>query len=115
MRMNKDPFENRLEALFAQPPEFNDTAAFAMGVERRLASLARWRADLMSAAWISTVGAVLWALISSLDTPTGAVVTAQAAAVISAAQDFGGGWLLPALAVGLVLCVLALEDQLARD
>lgn len=113
--MSKNPFEDRLEALFEQPPKFDDTAAFAIGVERRLARAARWRADIMSATWILTVGAVLWALIASLDTPTGVALTAQATAAIAAAQDFGGGWLIPALAVGLALSVLALEDRLARD
>lgn len=113
--MSKDPFEYRLEALFAEPPKLDNTVAFVIGVERRLARSARWRADIMSAAWISTVGVVLWALISSLDTPTGALVTAQASAAIAAAQEFGGGWFLPALAAGLALLVLVLEDRFARD
>jgi hypothetical protein len=113
--MTKDPFEHQLETLFAHPPRFDDTARFALTVERRLTRAARWRADILSAAWISTIGAVLWALIASLDTPTGAVLAAQATAAVAAAQDLGGGWLLPALAVGVALGVLALEDQLARD
>ena len=113
--MSRDPFEYRLEALFAQPPKLDDTAAFAIGVERRLARSARWRADIMSAAWISTVGVVLWALILSLDTPTGAVLMAQAGAAIAAAQDFGGAWLFPSLAAGLALLVLVLEDRFVRD
>jgi hypothetical protein len=113
--MTKDPFEHQLESLFAQPPKLDGNAAFAMGVERRLAHAVRWRSDIMSVAWVSTVGAVLWPLISSLDTPTGVVVTATAMAAIAAAQDFGGGWLLPALAVGVAFGVLALEDQLVRD
>lgn len=113
--MSRDPFENQLEALFAQAPRLDNNAAFAMSVEQRLTRAARWRADILSAVWISTIGAVLWALIPSLDTPTGALVMAQAASVLTAAQDFGGGWLLPALAIGFVLCVLALEDQLVRD
>jgi len=113
--MSKDPFEHQLEALFAQPPKLDDTAAFALGVERRLARSVRWRADIMSAAWISTVGVVLWALILSLDTPPGAVLMAQAGAAIAAAQDFGGGWFFPALASGLALLVLVVEDRFARD
>ncbi len=113
--MSKDPFEHQLEGLFAQPPKLDDTAAFAVRVERRLARSMRWRADIMSAVWISTVGVVLWALILSLDTPTGAVLMAQAGAAITAAQDFGGGWFLPALAAGLALLVLNLEDRFLRD
>ena len=113
--MSKDPFENQLEALFAQPPKLDGGAAFAIGVERRLARSARWRADIMSAVWISTVGVVLWALIASLDTPTGALVTAQASAAIAAAQEFGGGWFLPALVAGLALLVLVVEDRFVRD
>ncbi len=113
--MNKDPFENQLETLFAQPPRFDDTAAFASNVERRLARAARWRADLTAAAWIVAGGAALFAAVLSLDTPMAAVAMAQATAAIAAAPDIGGGWLFPLLAVGLVLGVQALEDQLARD
>ena len=113
--MTRDPFENQLESLFAQPPRFDDTAAFALGVERRLAQSARWRTDLTAAAWIVAGGATLFAAVLSLDTPTVAAATAQVAAAIAAAPDVGGGWLLPVLAIGLVLGVQALDDQLVRD
>ena len=113
--MTKDPFESQLETLFAQPPSFDDTARFALAVESRLTRSARWRADLTAAAWIVAGGAALFGVVLGLDTPTIVAMTAQATAAVIAAQDLGGGWLLPALAVGIVLGVQALEDQWARD
>jgi hypothetical protein len=113
--MTKDPFESQLEALFAQPPRFYDTARFALAVESRLTRAARWRADLTVAAWVVAGGAALFGVVLGLDTPTIVTATAQATAAVSAAQDLGGGWMLAALAIGLALGVQALEDQLVRD
>jgi hypothetical protein len=115
MRMSKNPFENQLDALFAEPPRFGDTAAFAQDFEHRVARMARWRADVMAAAWIIAGGAALFAAVASLDAPTVALATAHAATALAAAQNAGGVWLLPALAVGLVLAVQALEDRMVRD
>jgi hypothetical protein len=111
MRMNKDPFEQQLETLFAGPPRFDDAAAFTARFEQRLAWLARWRADIMTAVWIVAGGAVLFALVSTLDDAT----VAAASAALTAAQDLGGAWLLPVLAVAAVLTLQLVEDQLARD
>lgn len=112
--MTKDPFENRLEALFAQPPKFDDTARFALAVESRLTRAARWRADLTVAAWVVAGGAALFAIVLGLDTPPIVAAMAQATAAISPVQELGGGWMLAALAIGLALGVQALEDMV-RD
>lgn len=113
--MTEDPFETRLQAMFDAPPALDDHLAFAAAVERRLARAARWRADLIAAAWIVAGAAVIWAVLVSLDTPALALASAQAAAAFDALQGAGGIWLLPALAVGGVLLFQALEDLWVRD
>lgn len=113
--MSKDLFETRLEAMFDAPPSFDDGAVFAVCVERRVMRAVRWRADIITLAWIVALGAALFALFWSLDAVTVAAVTAQLNTAIGSVEDLGGVWLLPALAIGLVLAVQAIEDRWVRD
>jgi hypothetical protein len=113
--MTEDRFESRLRAMFDTPPPFADNPAFASAVEGRLTRAARWRADLIAAAWIVAGAAVLWGVLTGLDTPALALASSQAAAAFGALLTAGGIWLLPALAVGGVLLFQAFEDAWARD
>ncbi len=113
--MTDDPFEHRLEALFAQAPTFDDTAAFTRRVERRLAGGARWRSDLNAAGWAATAGAALWAILATSEAPSVSVVSAQALNALAAMQDAGGMWLLPVLAVCGAVAYQTIEDRWSRD
>lgn len=113
--MTDDPFEGRLRAMFDAPPALGDNLAFTAAVERRVARSARWRADLIAAAWIVAGAAVLWGVLVSLDAPAVALAWAQAAAPFGLLLGAGGVWMLPALAVGGVLLFQALDDVWARD
>lgn len=113
--MTEDRFESRLRAMFDTPPPFTDNPAFAAVVEGRLVRAVRWRADLIASAWIVAGAAMLWGVLVGLDTPAVTLALAEATTAFGVLLGEGGGWLLPALAVGGVLAFQALEDAWARD
>ena len=113
--MTDDPFEHRLDALFDQAPPFDDTGAFAMRVERRLARGLRWRSDLNAAGWAATAGAGLWAILATSEAPSMSVVSAQAVDALEGVQNAGGMWLLPVLAVCGALAYQSIEDRWSRE
>lgn len=113
--MTEDPFDHRLQDLFAQAPTFPDTADFATRVEHRLARGARWRADLNAAGWAATAAAALWAILAAADTPGLASVWTEALSAFAGAQEAGGMWLLPVLAICGALTYQAVEDRWSRD
>ncbi len=113
--MIEDRFETRLQALFHAPPSFEDAQVFNARVAVRLSRSARWRADLTIGAGIVAGAGVLWGLLSSLEQPAIAGALAQLSTAASTAQGVDGIWLIPCLAVALVLGVQAVEDGWVRD
>jgi hypothetical protein len=113
--MSNDRFEDRLEALFDRPPAMEGHSAFAIGVQRRLASRARRRSDAVAAAWIVSGAALLWGLAASLDAAGVSAQLAQWSVQLGVDPDLGGLWLLPVLAIGGVLLFQAFEDNWVRD
>ncbi len=109
MPSSADPFEQGLEAMFANPPEAPDAEDFVLSLERRLAAEER-RRRLVYGVCTAAAGlgaAAVFAISGFLGGSTRAL---SATALAASEMDFSWSWVAqtaPILGVAVVIWILA--------